>query len=140
VRPSFDAANYSAYGSLGAYTVTGTFVRSIKLLEFQEPLSSAVLTPGRALPVKFTLSDSVAAARVLLLPAPLAAPANALAESSCKAQQNSRQHCNLRLPATLTHGDTYWLLTQFQDIDGSWVNAKTVTGGSAQNPRAIVVD
>jgi len=140
VRPSFDAANYSAYGSLGAYTVTGTFVRSIKLLEFQEPLSSAVLTPGRALPVKFTLSDSVAAARVLLLPAPLAAPANALAESSCKAQQNSRQHCNLRLPATLTHGDTYWLLTQFQDIDGSWVNAKTVTGGSAQNPSAIVVD
>jgi hypothetical protein len=55
VRPSFDPANYSPYGSLGAYAVSGTFVRVVKIIDFQEPLTSSVLTPGRTVPVKFTL-------------------------------------------------------------------------------------
>jgi hypothetical protein len=51
VRPSFDPANYPAYASLGGYTVSGTFVRSVKLVDFQEPLNTSMLTAGRTIPL-----------------------------------------------------------------------------------------
>jgi hypothetical protein len=140
VRPSFDAANYTAYGSLGSYTISGTFVRTVKMSGFQEPLTSSTLTPGRTVPVRFALTDAVAAARVLVLPSPLTTPDHALAETLCKAQAQARQHCNLRLPQTLETGATYWIAAQFQNSDGSWVTANPVSGGDAENPRAFVAD
>lgn len=140
VRPSFDPANYTAYGSLGNYTVTGTFVRTVKMTGFQEPVTSSVLRPGRTVPVKFALTDAVAAARVLLLPGPLASPDDALADTLCKAQPQGRQHCNLKLPATLTPGATYWIVGQFQNSDGSWVTASPISGGGAENPLPFVAN
>jgi hypothetical protein len=65
---------------------------------------------------------------------------DALAESLCKGQTKGHQHCNLKLPASLQRGATYWIAAQFQDIDGSWVTALPVGGGGAENPMPIVVD
>lgn len=130
VRPSANPANYTTYGSLGAYTVTGTFVRIVKLTAFTEPLTTAQFTPGRTVPVKFALTEPVAAARVQLWPSALATPGDVLAETSCKAQSHGRQHCNLKLPATLVSGATYWIVAQFQDLDGHW---------ATPNPIPIVV-
>jgi hypothetical protein len=124
----------------GAYAVSGTFVRVVKIIDFHEPLTSSVLTPGRTVPVKLTLTDAVAAARVLLLPGPLASPDDALAEALCKAQSGGRQHCNLKLPSSLQSGATYWIASQFQDIDGSWATARPVSGGPTENPRPVVVE
>jgi hypothetical protein len=139
VRASFDPANYPAYASLGAYTVSGTFVRTVKLIEFQEPLATSVLTPGRTIPVKFTLTAAVAAARVQLRLDPLGASDDALAETSCSGQALGRQHCNLKIPQTLEPG-SYWIVAQFQNIDGSWVTASPISGVGTENPFPVVVD
>jgi hypothetical protein len=136
VRPSFDPANYPAYASLGAYTVSGSFVRRVELVEFQEPLTTSVLTRGRVIPVKFTLTDAVAAARVQLRLSPLD---DVLAETSCSAQKLGRQHCNLKVPPTLAPG-SYWIVAQFQNTDGSWVTARPVSGAAAENPFPVVVN
>jgi hypothetical protein len=138
VRPSFDPANYPAYASLGTYTVSGTFVRTVKLAAVQEPLSTSVLTPGRTIPVKFTLTAPVAAARVQLQLSPLGG-VDALAETSCSGQTLGRQHCNLKVPPALQPG-SYWLVVQFQNIDGSWITAAPSSGAGTENPRPIVVD
>jgi hypothetical protein len=138
VRPSFDAANYPAYASLGGYTVSGTFVRTVKLVEFQEPLATSVLTPGRVIPVKFTLTNAVASARVQLRRSPVGALEDALAETSCNGQPLGRQHCILKVPPTLEPG-SYWIVAQFQNIDGSWVTAGPISGGT-ENPFPVVVN
>jgi hypothetical protein len=139
VRPSFDPANFPAYGSLGAYTVSGTFVRRVELVEFQEPLTTSVLTPGRVIPVKFTLTNAVAAARVQLRLSPQGASDDAVAETSCKEQKLGRQHCNLKIPPTLEPG-SYWIVAQFQNIDGSWVTAGPISGSATENPFPVVVN
>jgi len=139
VRPSSNPANYTAYDSLGGYTVTGSFVRVVKISGFDEPLTTTMFTRGRSVPVKFTLTDAVAAARVLLLPNPAAAPEDALAETSCNAQTGGRQHCTLKLPSALLPGGTYWIKAQFQDIDGRWVTPQAPSGVDSPNPIPIVV-
>jgi hypothetical protein len=140
VRPSSNPANYSTYASLGAYTVTGTFVRVVKIVGFQEPLPSATVTHGRTLPVKFTLTDTVAAARVLLLPAEDASPADALAETACQAQPQGRQHCNLRIPSSTVPGTTCWIVAQYQDTDGRWAALRPATPAATINPTPITVE
>jgi len=137
VRPSFDPANYPAYASLGGYTVSGTFVRSVKLVAFQEPLATAALTAGRTVPVKFTLTAPVAAARVQLRLSPLGA-ADPVSETACSGQALGRQHCNLKIPATAS--GSYWIVAQFQNIDGSWVTAGPISGAGIENPFPVVVD
>jgi hypothetical protein len=140
VRPSSNPANYSTYASLGAYTVTGTFVRVVKIVGFQEPLPSALVTRGRTLPVKFTLTDTVAAARVLLLPGEDAAPADALAVTGCQAQTQGRQHCNLRIPSSMGPGATGWILAQYQDADGQWATLRSASAPATLNPTPIAVE
>jgi hypothetical protein len=139
VRPSFDPANYPAYGSLGAYTVTGTFTRIVGLTGFEEPLPTAVLTAGRTIPIKFALDAPVAAARVQLGLSPAAAAADPLATTACKAQTQGRQHCTLKVPAGLASGP-YWIVAQYQNIDGSWVTARPALGTTTENPLAVVID
>ena len=73
-------------------------------------------------------------------PGPLATPDDALAEALCTSQSGGRQRCNLRLPPSLLSGATYWIMAQFRDINGSWVTARPVSGGLAENPRPVVVD
>jgi hypothetical protein len=140
VRASSNPANYSTYASLGAYTVTGTFVRVVKLVDFQEPLPTATLSRGRTLPVKLALTDAVAAARVLLLPAESAAPEEAVAAASCQAQNQGRQHCNLRVPATLTPGSAYWIEAQYQDLDGHWTTLRPLAGAPTVNPLPLTAE
>ncbi|MGE0360327.1 MAG: hypothetical protein AB7H93_04755 [Vicinamibacterales bacterium] len=139
VRASANPVNYTTYASLGHYTVTGTFVRTVAMTGFQEPLTTAVLNAGRMVPVKFTLTQPVAEARVLLLPSALSPVADALAETSCKAQAGGRQHCNLKLPRTIDSGATYWIVAQFEDLDGHWVTAGVASGAAAANPMPVVV-
>jgi hypothetical protein len=139
VRPSFDPTNYTAYASLGGYTVSGTFVRTVKLVGFEEPLTNAVLRRGRTIPVMFTLTSPVAAARVQLLPGPAAASDAAISETSCAGQTLGRQHCNVKIPATLQPG-SYWIVAQFQNMDGSWVTVSPLSTAGTQNPFEVVVD
>jgi hypothetical protein len=139
VRPSSDPANYPAYGSRGAYTVSGTFVRRVQLVEFREPLTTSVLTPGRVVPVKFTLTDAVASARVQLRQGPFGALDDALAETSCSGQTLGRQHCNLKVPRTLEPG-SYWIVAQVQNNDGSWVTPGPISGAGTENPFPVAVD
>jgi hypothetical protein len=139
VRSSSNPANYSTYASLGAYTVTGTFVRSVKTTGFTEPLTTSVLTPGRTVPVRFSMTDAVAAARVQLWPSSVEPSAGPLAESACKEQADHQQHCTLKLPSTLVPGATYWIAAQFQNLDGVWVTPQTVSATVVPNPLLIVV-
>jgi hypothetical protein len=89
--------------------------------------------------VKFGLTDAVAAARVQLWSDLSPLTAQVLAETSCRAQQGFRQHCNLKLPADLTPGWSYWIAAQYQDLDGHWVTADVVPGVSASNPVWLTV-
>jgi hypothetical protein len=66
IEASADPANYSTYGSMGQYTVTGTFISNVKVSALASPLPTEVLTRGQTVPVKFTLTDTVSAARVQL--------------------------------------------------------------------------
>jgi hypothetical protein len=139
VRASANPASYTTYGSLGAYTVTGTFTRTVKIAGFQEPLPAATVRRGRTLPVKFTLTDTVAAARVLLLADEHAADADALAETGCQAQAQGRQHCNLRVPASLVPGASYWIAAQYQGTDGQWVTLRA-SDPATLNPAPFVAE
>jgi len=139
LRPSVNPDNYPLYGSLGQYTVTGTFTNVVRMSEFAEPLPAAVMTAGRTVPVKFTLSDTVASARVQLWSDPSPLAAEVLAETACRAQQGFRQHCNLKLPKTLVPGTSYWIAVQYEDLDGHWVTAQVSPGTSSVNPLEFVV-
>jgi hypothetical protein len=139
IRPSFDPANYPAYATLGGYTVSGTFVRAVELVGFQEPLTNAVLRRGRTIPVNFTLTTPVAAARVQLLPGPAAGPDDAISATSCAGQALGRQHCNVKIPAALPPG-SYWIVAQFQNMEGSWVTVRPLSTAGTANPFEIVVD
>jgi hypothetical protein len=136
VQASADPANYPAYGSLGQYTVTGTFISTVRLTALASPLPAEVLTPGRTAPVTFTLSDSVSAARVQLWSDESPAAA-VLAEARCQAQQGLRQHCRLKLPKTLASGARYWIASQYQALDGQWVTVQVVAGAALSNPVAF---
>lgn len=138
VRPSFNPINYPAYDSLGQYTVTGTFVNVVRLSGVDAPLPAEVLTAGRTVPVKFTLTDAVAAARVQLWSDASPLAASVLAETSCKAQPGFRQHCNLKLPRDLDAATTYWIAMQYQGLDGLWVTAQVMAGGLVGNPLSFV--
>ena len=119
--------------------MTGTFVRTVRIAGFQEPLPAATLHRGRTLPVKFTLTSAVAAARVLLLAAEHAADADALVETGCQAQAQGRQHCNLRVPASLVPAATYWIAAQYQDTDGRWVTLRAADPATL-NPAPFVAE
>lgn len=138
LRPSFNPDNYPIYGSLGQYTVTGTFTNVVRMSGFAEPLPAALMPPGRTVPVKFTLSDTVASARVQLWSDPSPLAAEVLAETACRAQQGFRQHCSLKLPRTLVPGTSYWIVAQYEDLDGHWVTAPVSPGSSTGNPLAFV--
>lgn len=137
VRASFDPDTYPIYGSLGQYTVTGTFRNVISFTGFEAPLPAEALNAGRTVPVKFSLTDAVAGARVQLWSdaSPLAAAV--LAESECRAQQHFRQHCTLKVPKALPAG-AYWIVAQYQDVDGTWVTAQVDATSSTPNPLAVV--
>lgn len=137
VMPSFNPVNYPIYGSLGQYTVTGTFTTVGRLASLQAPLPADVLTAGRTVPVKFTLSDTVSAARVQLWSdsSPLAAAV--LAEAACQVQPGLRQHCNLKLPKSLDGGRGYWIAVQVESVAGQWVTAQVVPGSGLANPIAF---
>jgi hypothetical protein len=141
VRSSFNPANYPIYDSLGQYTVTGTFVNVVRFTGFTEPVApgSTPFEPGRTLPVKFGLTDAVAAARVQLWSELSPLTAQVLAETSCRAQQGFRQHCNLKLPTDLAAGWSYWLVAQYQDLDGHWITAEVAPAISASNPAWMTV-
>ena len=132
VKPSFSPDNYPVYDSLGQYTVTGTFTNVVRLTGFDAPLPADVMTPGRTIPVKFALTDAVAAARVQLWSGDQPAP-TVLAETACHAQAAFRQHCNLKLPKELVSGVPYSIAAQYQDLDGHWITAQVVQG-SGPNP------
>ena len=65
--------------------------------------------------------------------------AQVLAETSCRAQQGFRQHCNLKLPTDLAAGWSYWLVAQYQDLDGHWITAEVAPAISASNPAWMTV-
>ena len=136
VRPSF-SANYPIYDSLGQYTITGTFTNIVRLTGFDAPLPTDVMTPGRTIPVKFDMTDGVASARVQLWSSDAGA-STVLAETICNAQAEFRQHCNLKLPKDLASGATYWIVAQFEDLDGHWVTAPIVPGSTVSNPLSFV--
>lgn len=138
VRASFDPDTYPLYGSLGQYTVTGTFRNVIRLTGFEAPLQVAALTAGRTVPVRFSLTDAVAGARVQLWSDASPLAATVLAESECRAQRDFRQHCTLKLPKTLAAGATYWIAAQYQDVDGSWITAQVDATSPTPNPLSVV--
>lgn len=134
VKPSFNPVNYPAYGSLGQYTVTGTFTNVVRFTGFGAPLPAEVMTPGRTVPVKFALTDTVATARVQLWSEPSPLGATVLAETTCRAQAMLRQHCNLKLPKDLAPGTTYWIVAQYEDLGGQWITAQPASGSLTTNP------
>lgn len=138
VRPSFNPVNYPAYGSLGQYTVTGTFTNVVRFTGFDAPLPAEVMTPGRTVPVKFALTETVATARVQLWSGQSALGATVLAETTCRAQSGFRQHCNLKLPKDLTPGATYWTTAQYEDLGGQWITAQLAPGSTTANPLPFV--
>lgn len=137
VRPSFNPDNYPIYDSLGQYTITGTFMNAVRMTGFAEPLPAATLNAGRTVPVKFTLSDTVSAARVQLWSDTSPLAATVLAEAGCQAQQGFRHHCNLKLPKTLESGRPYWIAVQFESLAGQWMTAQVVAGAALANPLAV---
>ncbi len=137
IRPSFSPDNYPAYGSLGEYTVTGTFTSSVLIAAFQSPLPAQTLNAGRTIPVKFGLTAPVAVARVQLWSSPGGLPGDVLAEAECKAQ-GQRQHCNLKLPKSLLPGASYWIAVQYQATEGHWITPATDRGANATNPFSFV--
>lgn len=139
VRASFAPDDYPIYDSLGQYTITGTFTNTVRLTGVGEPLPAGAVNAGRTLPVKFTLTAAVANARAQLWSHDLEAAATVLADSDCKAQSGFRQHCNLKLPKTLTSGATYWIAMQYEDVDGHWVTATVASGAAATNPLPLLV-
>jgi hypothetical protein len=139
IEASADPANYSTYGSMGQYTVTGTFISNVKVSALASPLPTEVLTRGQTVPVKFTLTDTVSAARVQLWSDESASTAVVLAEAGCQAQQHLRQHCTLKLPKTLTRGQTYWIVMQFESQAGQWTTAQVAAGAALTNPTAFRV-
>jgi hypothetical protein len=139
IEASADPANYSTYGSMGQYTVTGTFISNVKVSALASPLPTEVLTRGQTVPVKFTLTDTVTAARVQLWSDESASTAVVLAEAGCQAQQHLRQHCTLKLPKTLTRGQTYWIVMQFESQAGQWTTAQVAAGAALTNPTAFRV-
>ena len=84
------------------------------------------------------LTDPVATGRVQLWSASTSDAAEVLAETTCLPQPPFREHCNLKLPRSLTPGKAYWIAAQYQDLDGHWVTAQTAPGSSAANPLAFV--
>jgi hypothetical protein len=100
---------------------------------FDAPLPTDLLTAGRTVPVKFALTAPVALARVRLM-ADGALGGEPLAETSCHAQSEGRQHCNLKLPGTLSAGSVYAIVAQFIDADGNWATPTVIGGASSQNP------
>ena len=138
VRPSFNPVNYPAYGSLGQYTVTGTFTNVVRFTGFAAPLPANTMTPGRTVPVKFALTDAVATARVQLWSDQSPFGASVLAETTCRAQSAFQQHCNLKLPKDLTAGTTYWITAQYEDLGGQWVTAQLAPGSVTANPLPFV--
>ena len=114
--------------------------------QFSSPLPADVLKAGRTVPVKFSLITpqplSIAAMVELWASAAdamAAAPSSAaLSSKSCDYDAAARTyHCNLKLPKTLTAGQTYWITAKYLDTDG-W--ARPVGGASARtlNPFAFV--
>ncbi len=138
VKPSFNPVNYPIYDSLGQYTVTGTFTNVVRFTGFDAPLPADVMTPGRAVPVKFALTDGVSTARVQLWSDQSALAATVLAETTCRAQTAFRQHCNLKLPRELALGATYWIAAQYEDLGGQWVTAQLGPGSTTANPLSFV--
>lgn len=138
LESSADPANYSTYGSVGQYSVTGTFINTVRITDIAAPLPTDTLAPGRMLPVKFTLSDTVSAARVQLWSDASPLAATVLAETACQAQQGLRQHCNLKLPKSLVAGGSYWIALQFESLGGQWITAQVAPGGATSNPVAFI--
>ena len=137
IRASFDPATYPLYGSVGQYTVTGTFTNPVRLTRVAHPRPGADLTPGRRLPVRFTLSDAVTRARVQLWDEASPLAASVLAEAPCAALRGERQRCVLHVPRRLPRGRTYWLALQYEAPDGSWVTADVEPGTGLSNPIAL---
>jgi hypothetical protein len=44
----------------------------------------------------------------------------------------------LKLPKELVAGETYWIVAQFEDLDGHWVTAQVAPASSTANPLAFV--
>ena len=110
---------------------------------FSSPLPAEVLKAGRTVPVKFSLitPQPLAIAAMVELwasaaDAAAASPASAvLASQSCNYDAEARTyHCNLKLPKTLTAGQTYWIAAKYLDTDG-WV--RPVGGASARTPNPL---
>ena len=110
----------------------------MRLTEFLELLPSETITAGRTVPVKFGLTHPVATGRVQLWSASSSAAAEVLAETTCRPQPPFREHCNLKLPRSLTPGKAYWIVAHDQDLDGTPATAQTAAGSSAPNPLAFV--
>jgi hypothetical protein len=137
VHASANFANYPTYGSIGQYTVTGAFFSGVAA-----PLPAEALKAGRMVPVKFSLStaDGPATAGSIVAVAELwtdaSGTATPIVAAACAADANGkRYHCDLKLPKTLTPGQTYWIAVRYLDGDG-WVTP--VGGAGAPNPMAFV--
>ena len=134
IRASFDPTNYPIYGSAGQYVVTGTFTNLVRLTRVSHPELDDEIKPGRRVPVRFTLSDSVTQARVQLWSEASPLAATVLAEAPCVAQRGLRQRCQLKVPRRLPRADTYWLAIQYQSTDGAWVTAEAAPDAGVVNP------
>lgn len=134
IRASFDPTNYPIYGSAGRYTVTGTFTNLVRLTRVSHPDLDDEIKPGRRVPVRFMLSETVTQARVQLWSDASPLAATVLAEAPCAAQRGLRQRCQLKVPRRLPRADTYWLAIQYQGTDGAWVTADVAPDAGIVNP------
>jgi len=120
---------------------------------FLAPLPTEVLKAGRTVPVKFSLMTpsgrmAPAQARSIAAVAEVWASAgdamsasplgNALASQPCGYDDSKPGYkCDLKLPKTLTAGQTYWIVAKYLDADG-WVRPVGVAAAGTANPIAFV--
>jgi hypothetical protein len=120
---------------------------------FSAPLPADVLQAGRTVPVKFSLmtpsgrmapaqARSIAAVAELWASAGDAVSASplgpALASQRCDLEDSKRGYqCDLKLPKTLTAGQTYWIVAKYLDVDG-WVRPVAKPAAGTANPIAFV--
>ena len=120
---------------------------------FSSPLPADVLQAGRTVPVKFSLMSpsgpmAPAQARSIAAVAELWASigdamsgsplGTALASQRCGYDDSKPGYqCDLKLPKTLTAGQTYWIVAKYLDADG-WVRPVGVAAAGTANPIAFV--
>ncbi|MFN7976610.1 MAG: hypothetical protein U0P30_00650 [Vicinamibacterales bacterium] len=139
IRASFDPTSYPIYGSLGQYTITGTFTTLSRLTRVWLP-DDGEIEPGRRLPVRFTLSEAVPQARVQLWSDASPLAATVLAEAPCAAQHGLRERCQLKVPRRLPRAQAYWLAIQYEAPDGTWITAEVEPGAGLTNPMRLARD